>query len=1684
MADTSTLRSKSPATAPTTKSHLPSLSNENDRPLGPVNQTQPTSTRSPAPVEKSNAQAAGPELCIESYTIAWICALQEEFQAARQMLDQKDFKPPKGMEFCSNDRNSYIFGKLGEHYVVVGCLPRGRKGTVSAANVVKDMIRSFPSVKFALMVGIGGGAPLKKRDTRLGDVVVSMPSGDNGGVVQLNCGAKLSNGLFQRRGHLNAPPDALLSATQDVQVRLDDLNEPDRIAEHIARVKNMPTYKRPTRDRLYRSNYLHQDTSAEDGDEDDGNWADDEDEDGCRYCTEDGLVRRPNRNTSREVTVHYGTIASDDYVMRDAAARDKHARDGKLKIHCFEMEAAGLVNNLPCLVIRGICHYSDSHKNDEWYNYAALAAAAYARELLLVLRPQMVAVMPAWATQVEHSCTLSPKANHALAQHQSAMVEAQQAQNFRLNPAKRFGDQRLAALRDGIKASDSSSKDSFEKAAHDHLPGTCEWLFHRAEFNAWVRKDSEKPVLWLNGKHGAGKTVLCAAATRRLPQLGQGTSSPAGNSDIKHSSPNPPSPVIIQTNPRRAGGIATHIFVDGLDEAEYAENPKREGANSTARPPDDVRDFVQFLIQEAWKTPAKVRVWLSSQPLRDIRTYVYDAKCHHMPSPARNKNPFAEFFFRFYLEAEVEESFLWASTMVDAFKEEVENDDDLVKLAKKCLPTHMSGDRAGTTALEVSEHFPHHPSVSKGRKANLDGRVILSLLTFAKRPLKMSEVIEAVAILTSGSGNNLRIGNVDEEKILGSCLSLVRHTRKMSDNRNIGLLRLSHSAVRTFLLEESAPKNGDLANTNRLSTAPSSATVVFNTSASRDMGHSSRSAVRMTMLCLIVIRAISSMYSLTDFSCTPPSTGSSISTHRLKVPTQFLQRRIELQLPKLLKRRIELQSPDSYNHQTSSRAFKSRASLSLATFYRVSTPSPIAGVESGGPCLIGCCNMNLTFIGSIRPSRANGVDCYRVGDPTPSAARKSMSRYSSFEFSKGKGSRQDGDSCQIHLVSHDGRHLLTAWIQTRDNQKQIFIEQWTLDGKSQPRLKSTAIMPFSATDTCIARYTLPCSQSFHSIPLVPRLDSVVPPDAIALRLDGSIIRLGSKMFRRVPAAECLNQEPGFREITGKSLGESWEEVCIREPFLVVCRRRVYREQPESVDEEREARRVEKMKCRMSASKSRSSGYLSNTETDSSRSLGLPSISSAEESWSEGLSSPEDPSSDEISSEEPDESDSDDIGDDQEGESQASVDDDSDIKSFLSARSDDSDATRGSGSSTGLITSQLLGTSSSSSSSEEYDIESDVSEDDILRADSAPVNLEPGGPVAISRLKGRINCDPCGKYCPRWCYHCVECSDNNFDLCERFVSRWNLGVKQELAVYRTESSDDNRIVFRYRKKYPIFLYDSPPVVHPEHLLVVWALSDSRLLFGDLIQNKCFEQKIQTAGPKKEKPRSTNKTTTTAAAPNKAPRARLCLNLHLLVLQISSTQPARTPPKLLAATSCRLGCSCARTFVPTLPFAFTWTASDLYLTMSDSYLDVYRVILPRVDLQKSKEAGATDNQAQEADQTAADSDQVKKAAPPLFRVVVPREKILLPRSSRNRSVQFFPARTCGTKATVIIGPRYSNPSPPIGVYLSEEGDLGGWVDLEEKADKEGIVYPSQKTLEGQLEEPWDDDQDCVLIPFDGY
>ena len=120
------------------------------------------------------------QLTHEDYSVGWLCVLECELDAARVLLDEEDEPlPPK-----SNDDNAYLLGRMGEHNVVIA-FPDSY-GTSPATQTVTNMIRTFPRIRFGLMVGVGGGAPRSphatdpKKDLRLGDVVVGEPRGNHG----------------------------------------------------------------------------------------------------------------------------------------------------------------------------------------------------------------------------------------------------------------------------------------------------------------------------------------------------------------------------------------------------------------------------------------------------------------------------------------------------------------------------------------------------------------------------------------------------------------------------------------------------------------------------------------------------------------------------------------------------------------------------------------------------------------------------------------------------------------------------------------------------------------------------------------------------------------------------------------------------------------------------------------------------------------------------------------------------------------------------------------------------------------------------------------------------------------------------------------------------------------------------------------------------------------------------------------------------------------------------------------------------------------------------------------------------------------------------------------------------------------------------------------------------------------
>ncbi|GLA32527.1 hypothetical protein AnigIFM63326_000736 [Aspergillus niger] len=413
----------------------------------------------------------------DDYTVGWICALAPELTAAQAMLDET-YEAPMLPGDRAHDSNVYSYGRMGQHNVVIASLPAGVTGKVSASSTATNLLRSFPKIRFGLMVGIGGGIPDDtetdpNEDIRLGDVVVSVPHGESGGVIQYDHGKIASEGQFVQTGSLKKPPTILLKAVQSIQAIHDRRGSdiPDLIEDMVRKWPRMATkYRRPeAEDRLYKTSYEHPVNTRN-----------------CDYCHQNYLVQRPKRDDNKPV-IHYGLIGSADQVMRHGPTRDR-LRSQK-NIICVEMEAAGLMDDFPCLVVRGISDYADSHKSDRWHGYAASVAAGYAKELL-----SFVPELAGEPTAVE----MMPSMTKALNQLRDEMTVTE-----------------FEKLREWLNISGDEA--IWRGRKNLWQPGTGAWFLQDAAFLEW--RGTPRGTLSCFGMPGAGKTILSSIAVEHLRTL-------------------------------------------------------------------------------------------------------------------------------------------------------------------------------------------------------------------------------------------------------------------------------------------------------------------------------------------------------------------------------------------------------------------------------------------------------------------------------------------------------------------------------------------------------------------------------------------------------------------------------------------------------------------------------------------------------------------------------------------------------------------------------------------------------------------------------------------------------------------------------------------------------------------------------------------------------------------------------------------------------------------------------------------------------------------------------------------------------------------------------------------------------------------------------------------------------------
>ncbi|KAI1439483.1 hypothetical protein F5Y02DRAFT_425549 [Annulohypoxylon stygium] len=737
---------------------------------------------------------------LNNYTIGWICAVHTEYVAALEFLDEEH---EEDIDFVGhNDNNTYTLGRIGKHNVVIASLPHWQYGLVSAATVARDMVRSFPNVRIGLMVGIGGGAPSQNYDIRLGDIVVSSAGYNSGGVFQYDYGKTIPDKKFITTGFLNQPPILMLGAMQKLRAKYERKGHQfeDTITAILCKNPRLQDkYQRPdpSTDRLYKSSFTH---------------AGGDKESCAAVCGDDEsrLNRRSPRSANEDnPAIHYGLIASANQLMQDALIRDQLATEKD--VLCFEMEAAGLMNHFPCLVIRGICDYCDTHKNTSWQGYAALAAAAYAKDLLNQIAPSKV------------------EAERKLIDILSDVQEDVKKTRTGVESLKQ--DSHYDRIENWLSPPDPST--NFNNALKHRYKDTGQWFLHSAAYSTW--KSESNSFLWLNGIPGCGKTILSSTVIENLgytyfdnllyfyfdfndsskqhfnnavrlliSQLYYKREGARKHLDSLYSScqdgrqqPSLESLCItFQNMVQQAGEV--WIVLDALDECStrtghraellsWIENLQGLQMNThilvTSRPEQDIKSTIEGLV------PSQNIIPIQSDLIKeDIRAFIHASVRKHQGLKRWQSRPDVQDKIETALIEKADGMFRWVSCQLDVLKNCLNYRS--VQEALTSLPTTLDETYARILANVPQEHQSYTTR-------------ILQFLTYSERPLRIEEAVDAIAVEPANKPrfdpeNRMPI----PREISIYCSSLVLVTRRETNDQTVTEVQLAHFSVKEYLTSD------------------------------------------------------------------------------------------------------------------------------------------------------------------------------------------------------------------------------------------------------------------------------------------------------------------------------------------------------------------------------------------------------------------------------------------------------------------------------------------------------------------------------------------------------------------------------------------------------------------------------------------------------------------------------------------------------------------------------------------------------------------------------------------------------------------------------------------------------------------------------------------------------------------
>ena len=334
----------------------------------------------------------------EDFRIALICALPLEYDAVALQFDE--FWDEDGEEYgrAPGDTNTYTTGRIGNHNVVLTILPN--MGKAAATGAAANFRCSYSQLQLALIVGICGGVPIARtHEAVLGDVVISK------NVIQFDFGRQFPNAFVTKdtlENNLSRPNKDIRSlvASFEAEFIRDRLRR--KAGEYLSNLQVTATSKRRrqdykylgvTEDKLFPATYQHKHRAPQLCDVCQGeteNYCEEAARASCAElnCDEGQLLSRGVLKSKDELElkemqcpeIFVGRIASGDTVVKSGEHRDQLAKQHN--VIAFEMEGAGAWDEVPCIVIKGICDYADSHKNKKWQSFAAATASSVMKAVL------------------------------------------------------------------------------------------------------------------------------------------------------------------------------------------------------------------------------------------------------------------------------------------------------------------------------------------------------------------------------------------------------------------------------------------------------------------------------------------------------------------------------------------------------------------------------------------------------------------------------------------------------------------------------------------------------------------------------------------------------------------------------------------------------------------------------------------------------------------------------------------------------------------------------------------------------------------------------------------------------------------------------------------------------------------------------------------------------------------------------------------------------------------------------------------------------------------------------------------------------------------------------------------------------------------------------------------------------